>query len=373
MVMLQFIPVDDPADTADDAGQLYQLDFGAVLVGYVETRSFRLGNLGATAVAYTFSLDAMGMPEDGYELPDAGTIPPGATSDTLTLRITPPADTTDNYAWVMTLTATADNGDSISIPVTMETVFDRIVRRNETAIRSTSQTDVFTSQIDRTSEWMRLWIYDPVAYDPESQSQIYVQPGDRQLEGDASNHRFRSIVDPCERLNPYNAEWGYTCSTYRIRAHWQPEVDSLTTTFAFNNTDMTYESTASIIIPAPYQNQLYRLWALFAPANAADEAQYKRTVFIVRRNSEYWALQDVVLPPLGDRMTYCEGTLIKLHNPAMGSKQFFNPFAMTYSNGSNKPYKAYPCTWTFDDWLDEYGSDEYGSDENGALDDSEGQ
>ncbi len=348
---LVYIPVNDLSDLASDAGVIDYIDFGEpILVGSEASESFRLGNLSDQTVNYTWSVEQDDLNPFLFEemdylfleaagLPEPGTLGPNETSDTLSLRLIPPL-TSGNRVWVLSVIVTSEIGTS-RLQIVFETVADRDQRRREYPERATSQTDVFSAQIDRAAEHLRLLRYDPVAYDP-TDSRVIVERGERYLT-ESPDIRFKSLCDPCQRLNSMNSEWGYVQSETMIRGVYAPETDHISLTFTKTNTTMTYASTSSIIMPAEYHSDLQRTWALFARQSGADREQFKRTVFIFRRKEELWAILDVIAPPLGDITTYLEARCIQVHNADMGSPQFFNPWALTYESESDKPYSMYPC------------------------------
>lgn len=340
--MLIYIPVNDLSDSAADAETIDELDFGEVLAESSVSASFRLGNTYGSTVDYEFTVTSDSLNSflsEWVTLPPTGELQADGTTDTLSIRLEPPV-TAGNRSYLVSLNAICEHGVS-SIDLAFTVVVDRDARRSEWPERATTQTDVFSDQIDRTAEHIELLRYEPVAYDA-SDDRVIVERGERNLI-DGDEITFRSQVDPCDKLNPLNSEWGYQQSTTWIRAHFQPETDEITTSFTKDDTSQVYASTAGLIIPAEFYSDFQRSWALFSPKNDADRPQYKRTVFAFNRNGEIWAILDVIAPPLGDLVAYLECRCIQIHNADMGSPQFFNPWAWTFENNSDKPYAMYPC------------------------------
>ena len=253
------------------------------------------------------------------------------------------------------MSAIGDEEISASLWVLLDTAADRDKRRSAFR-RSTSQTDVFSNQIDRMAEPIRIIRYDPMEFNPDD-TRITVERGTRSLSD--GGVRLKSLANTCNRLDPLDHVWGYSPSEVQIRGVFEPESDDISMSFTHDKTSMTYQSTSRLVAPVEYDDVLQRFWSLFSEAFGSDVEQYKRTVFIFERNNEWWALQDIVAPPLGKISTYLECELIQLHNADAGSQQFYNPFAFTYEQGSNKPYAKYPCEirFPFEEIADSSGSE----------------
>ncbi len=339
---LFFIAANDLSNAADEAlaNQITNLDLGEIFADKSSSASFRLGNDGGS-IDYSFTLlkDNLNDFDFSYvELPQGGSIGEGGTTDTLVLTITGYPDA-GNRLWVLTLRVDGGSGTS-DLLLSFATVGSRQDRESEFPSRFTSQTAVFSDQILRSTEPIKLLRFDPIPYN-STDSTVIVESKPRNLEN--GSFRFITQNDPCERLNPNNHLWGYSLSEIWIRGSFQPEVDEVTTSFTHRNNVISYQSTASLILPAEFHSDLQRLWALFTPANASEDASYKRTVFIFERNDEYWTLQDLVLPPLGDIATFIETRLIQIHNAATNSPMFYNPFSLIYPIDSDKPIASFPC------------------------------
>lgn len=350
MANLIFIPTNDLSDKASDAEQIDELDFGLLFVETPFSLSFRLGNPNNVAIEYLWWIiqgDELEIfPADQIDLPPAGPLGPNETTDTLSLTLHPePEDGNKFYSFrIGAMSSIGDTEISARMWVLLDTVSDRDKRRTASR-RSTSQTDVFSTQIDRMAEPILLLRYDPVAFDPNDR-RVIIEPGARNL-CDDGGVTFKTVCDPCDRLDPNDADWGYVLSESWIRGVFQPESDSVTLQFTKDKTSMTYESTSRLVLPVEFDSELQRAWALFDPKTAADRAQYKRSVFIFQRGSEFWVMQDIVQPPLGEISTYLETDLIQLHNASMGSQMFYNPFSIVYEQDSNKPYQVFPCDVSF--------------------------
>lgn len=344
--MLVFIPTTDYATSAAAAETIGYLDFGPIPIGQNKTAAFRVGNVGPDAVQVVLTVVDEGgevVPDFTYQLePDAFTLGPDEISDTVSVRVATPY-IRRSFNYVVDLVATPDIGDEAALTLTYEVVGPTVNRCSHYPRRANDQTDNFADIIETLGDDLSVRVFEPVACVGGS---VQVEGGDclRDLTGDAANTRFISPCDPCERLNPLNPTMGYVGYAYVIRAQFQREQRSITTHLLADNTVMTYHVAASLIVPAPWESILYRNWALFSPASGADKGQFKRTVVVVQRHDELYAVENVrTLDGPNQAVSHFECDLVQLHDRAMGSPDFYNPFALTYEFESDKPYAAYAC------------------------------
>lgn len=102
-------------------------------------------------------------------------------------------------------------------------------------------------------------------------------------------------------------------------------------------------------------------WALFEPPSQTDCEQFKRTVVLIRRLGEWFAVLNEVAIMFSDSISHWECDLIPVHAAMMDGPDVFNPFAFTYEQDSNNPYATFSCdtsllveTQDFDDPYDPY-------------------
>lgn len=349
--MLVFIPTTyygtsaAAAETYDDlfAGQL---DAGYIVIGDAKTAALRVGNRGTETVQVVLSVIDEGgevIPDFTYQVePDAFTLAPDAVSDTVSIRIaTPYIDRTVAYS--VELVATPDVGDEAALRVIYEVVGPLANRISQYPRRRSDATDNFTGIIETLGDDVLVRWYEPLAYDGGS-VQVYASESRRDLTGDAANTRFVSPCDPCERLNPFNGNIGYAAYHQPMVCQFQRENRSTTTHVLADNSTLTYQVSASLIVAAPWESLLYRNWALFACGREADRPQYKRTVILIQRLDELFAVENVrTLDGPNQAISHFECDLVQLHRRTAGSPDSFNPFAITYEYQSDKPYAVYPC------------------------------
>lgn len=332
------------AETFDD---LYgQLDAGYITIGDSHTVALRVGNIGPDAVQVVLTISDEGgeiIPDFSYQVePDTFVLAPDGVSDTISIRIaTPYIDRTTAYS--VELVATPDIGEPATLRVVYEVVGPLSNRISQYPRRRSDATDTFTGIIESLGDDVSVHWFQPLAYDGGTVA-VLASPCSRHLTGNAADTRFLSPCDPCERLNPLNQFWGYTAYHQPMACQFQRESRSITTHVLADDTTLTYHVSASLIVAAPWESLLYRDWALFAPASGADRPQYKRTVVLIQRLDELFAVENVrTIDGPNQAISHFECDLVQLHRRTAGSPDYYNPFAITYEYQSDKPYAAYAC------------------------------
>jgi len=331
-----FIPTNDYSTSASDAATISEIDFGFIQAGSSVSRSFRLGNVGTTT-AWSLSFP----PQFSASI-IGGTLQADEITDTITLTLSVPTDAISGAVFADIVAATPSGSES-----RLECVYD-VVGANETRTpefpdRASTFTDNVSNVIDRVSAPIRIHIYEPVPLSDDGR--VLVEQGERGLTGDAGDVVFKSQCDVCERLNPVNTDWGYTHSARTIAANFQAENFTIRETFRKDDSVVTWTGGARLIIPAEYV--LQRTWALFDASDKPDRQQFKRTVFVLCIQSKWWCAQNLITVRRGGELSYYSADLIPLHNANMGAPEFYNPFALTYRDGDDKPYAMYPCEFAF--------------------------
>jgi len=336
---LVFIPTTDYSTSTADAETITSLDLGYVKGATSRTVSFRIGSSAEPASSVIAAVRDAPYAHDFAIEPDTFTLEPDAISDTIAITLTLPLDVADE-AFSVLLNATTDSGEVFTLPLTYETVGPNAERLPQYPRRAGQATDISTGPILALGDSLVLHRYDPLPYDGGSVI-VEAVPCGRDLSGEARNSRFRAACDPCVRLNALDPSYGYAHSQETILAQFQRETRTTTTHLLADNTVLTYNVAASLILPAAYD--LNREWALFSSASGADRAQYKRTVWLVQRQSEYFSVENIRTLDFGEVISHFECDLIALHERTQGSPDYWNPFALTYEYESDKPYAAYAC------------------------------
>lgn len=327
--MIVFVPVEDYSTSAAAAATVDSLSLGYVKAGDSRSVAFRIGARDDDSVfSLTPSDSRLSLDVEEFDLSE------DEISDTVTLTLSLPLEEPSAFH-VATLTATS--GETLSVE--WEAVGANSERQTQHPRRSGLATPISSSPILALGDTLLLLRYDPIAFDPDD-DRIIVETGSRNLCEDPGV-RFRSPCDPCERLNPLNETWGYVESSEIVKAQFTSESRSVDVSFSADKTSMTYHVAARLILPAEYE--LTRLWASFAEQSAADKAQFKRSVYVVKRLGELFAVENVRTLDISDDLSHFECDLIALHNRDIGSPDFFNPFSVTYEFESDKPYAAYVC------------------------------
>lgn len=323
--MTIFIPVTDYATSANSAEELSSIEVGYIQAGTEECVNFRIGNRDETTMEIVISSDN---PAVTLSI-DTLTLEPDQISDTLTATISTPIDCKTEMG-----SATISAGNA-SLELLWGDVGANLDRIPQVPDRMGDFTDTVTNVFDRTevSEALRLWTFDPIAYDPDD-DRIFVMP-------EGTSPRFKSQRDVCCRLDPLDTRWGYTQSVQTVVGSFQSEEWSITTSYSRDNSSVTYSGSAVLYLPAGYE--LRREWALFALEKEADRTQYKRTVFVTQRQGQVWALWSIVPIYRGTDLAYWHCPLIPLRQSCMGSVESYNPFAYTYEDQSDRPYACFSC------------------------------
>lgn len=327
--MIVFVPVEDYSTSAAAAATVDSLSLGYVKAGDSRSVAFRIGARDDDATFLLTPSDSrLSLDTESFDLSE------DEISDTVTLTLTLPLEEPSAFH---VATLTASTGETLSIE--WEAVGANSERQTQYPRRSGLATPISSSPILALGDTLLLLRYDPIAFDPDD-DRIIVESGSRNL-CDDPGVRFRSPCDPCERLSPLNETWGYLESSEIVKAQFTSEQRTIDVSFTADKTSMTYHVAARLILPAEYE--LTRLWASFAPETAADKEQFKRSVIVVKRLGELFAVENVRTLDISDDLSHFECDLVALHNRDMGSPDFFNPFSVTYEFESDKPYAAYVC------------------------------
>lgn len=327
--MIVFVPVEDYSTSAAAAATVDALSLGYVKAGDSRSVAFRIGARDDDAVFSLTPPDSrLSLDTESFDL-EADEI-----SDTVTLTLSLPLEEPSAFH---VATLTASTGETLSVE--WESVGANSERQTQYPRRSGLATPISSSPILALGDTLLLLRYDPIAFDPDD-DRIIVETGARNLCEDPGV-RFRSPCDPCERLSPLNETWGYVESSEIVKAQFTSEQRTIDVSFTADKTSMTYHVAARLILPAEYE--LTRLWASFAEQTAADKPQFKRSVYVVKRLGELFAVENVRTLDISDDLSHFECDLIALHNRDMGSPDFYNPFSVTYEFESDKPYAAYVC------------------------------
>ena len=343
---LIFIPVTDySTDATAASAQTDDVYLGILQLNQALTHSFRIGNNSASAVTFTWEVsdefdadvaDHLRLLLGGsyIDLADPITLAPGQCTDTVGLFLERGVDAGSRY-YLPVLSVVSTTGDVTSLEMAYDTVGPHSYKRRQYPDSATNMTDAFSGVIHTFSEPLVLHRYDPIQYDPEDTS---VWVNHNSISG---QHTFESSDDPCQRLKPDNDLWGYDHNESIFYASFQAEDYDVRLNFTQDNTEMQWTGTARLYIPAEYD--MLPVWGLFALESGADQAQFKRTVWLTQRRGLIYYLANLTPQYRGAELAYHESDLIALHDSAMGSPDFFNPFALTYEFNSDKPYQQHPC------------------------------
>jgi len=343
---LIFIPTDDVNTDATTATAIEDdLYLGIAQVNKTLSYSCRVGNNSGNAVTFTWELEDEFDP-DVYEhvsillgnafinLDDPITLQAGQCTDTLGLTIDQPIDAGSRY-YTPILTAVTTTGQRDSLHLYYDYVGPHSYRRRQWPDSATDFTDNVGNVIDNMSEPLVLHRYDPIYYDPDD-TRIFVT-----TDPYSGERVFETQSDICYRLKPDDERWGYDHNESTILSSFQREDIETRFNFAATNTSMTYNATARLYMPA--EVDLIPIWGMFALARGADPAQFKKSVWLTQRQGKVYYLANIISMYRGAELGYHVADLIAIHDTAMGSPDFFNPFAWTYENQSDKPYAMYNC------------------------------
>ena len=349
---LIFIPATDYHRDAHEAETMTDFDLGAIRIGTRAAFSFRLGNTGSAAVAWSLSVDDQFDPEatGKWELPEGGQLAPGQTTDTLTVRVNLPI-TAVEMGVVVDLLAT-DGVEETALEITYEAMGTNSWRRANYPRRAGNATDTASNVIDSLGDILRILVFTPCTYDPNAATgygrKVKFECLGASRESLAGYLPVRVIngSDPCDRLNPQDETYGYRQSTVILQGQFSRETRE-TRYFNLTATDttMTYDVSATLAFIG--EDELIRHWALFEEATELEPAQYKRSVFILQRLGELWSIENIRTIDKGDELSHFEADLVALHPRYIGAPSFWNPFALTYQYESDKPYACFTCTIDF--------------------------
>ena len=341
--MIIFIPSDDYAEDASDADTIDSLAYEFIQSGHLETRSIRIGNIGAETVTYSLITRQASAADVTIDF-DSATLAPDEISDTTTITIEVPPEAI-SIGHVFDIVAVVDTSE-YELEVTYEAVGANDDRRPQYPDRASSFTDQASNTLDRFSEWFHLLTYLPIAFVPDDPNDRTVLLERTDFVG-STGIRVLSKSDPCERLNPTNETWGYTLSTSMLRGTFVNESREISMDQA---TGLNYETSAYLVFPA--EEELIREWRLFEPARD----QYKRTVYVIERQGELYAIENIVPLSMGQILSHFEADLVAIHRKDQNISSRYNPWAMSYRNESDKPTHVWQCPYDLDAILDDIGS-----------------
>jgi len=347
--MLIFIPTTEYARDANQCEPVSDLDLGSIRIGTRAAFSFRIGNVGSNTVTWSLYVNDEFDPDypDKWELPTGGQLAPGETTDTLTALVNVPINATE-IGTVVDLVAT-DGAEETTLQVVYEAMGTNSWRRSNYPRRAGDASDTASNIIDNLGDILRVLCFDPV---PHVETGGYGVKMKAETLGPArdnlAGYRPLRVVngsDPCDRLDPKNETFGYAQSVAIIQGQFSRESRETRQTMTATDTILTYDVGASLAFRA--EDELIRHWASFAPATESEPEQYKRSVFILQRLGELWAIENIRVIDKGDVLSHFEADLVALHSRAMGKPTFFNPFSVTYPFESDVPYAQFTCLLDF--------------------------
>jgi len=328
---LIFVPASDLSTSASEATSITSIDFEFILAGEISTKALRVGNRhtfpGSFTVSSTSDLVRV-LPAEGYLTPDE-------ISDTISVEIVVPVDMPTGPQNLDLIANFA--GNEYTLRLEFEAVGVNVARDSEYPERRTSFTDQISDTIIRAAEPLRLLTFTPIPFDP-SDKRIVLDFSRRRKLDIGGDHKFIS-QNVGTQLDPTNPTWGYVRSEAIILGSWQDEFEAIQVEFESLNTVMTYTGTAQLYVPAEFE--FPRMWGLFNVGNDHETDQYKRTVYIVERRGEFWGVHNVYTRWRGNEIAYREIDLVQITPRAMGSPDFYNPFAWTFRAEQDKPYAMF--------------------------------
>lgn len=268
---------------------------------------------------------------------DAGTLAPNDISDTtsITIEVPPKAISMGQVFDIV-----AKVGDiEYELEINYEAVGANDFRRPQYPDRASSFTDQASNTLDRFSEWLTLATYTPITFDPTDDA-LFIRNGS-----------LKAQSQICERLDPTNDRWGYTLSTSKMRGTFVNESRDISMDQA---TGITYETSAYLVIPA--EEELIREWRLLAPARASDVDQYKRTVYVIERQGELFAIESIIPYYMGAILSHFEADLVSISRKDQNIAARYNPWAISYRLDSDKPTHTWQCHFDVDTILQDIGS-----------------
>ncbi len=350
--MIVFIPATDYHRNAHEAETMTDFDLGAIRIGTRAAFSFRIGNTGSAAVAWSLSVVDNSDPEypAKWELPEGGMLAPGQTTDTLTVRMNLPIDAIE-MGHIVDLLA-SDGTGNYPLELTYEAMGTNSWRRSNYPRRAGNATDSATTVIDSIGDILRVLCFHPIAWNPDAVAG-YGQKMKFEVLGvqrdNLAGYRPVRIVngsDPCDRLNPIDETFGYTQALAIIQGQFSREQrETCYSNLTATDTVMEYQVGASLAFIG--QDELIRHWALFEEATETEPAQFKRSVFVLQRLGEWWSIENIRVIDKSDELSHFEADLVALHPRSMGKPTYWNPFAITYELESDVPYAAFTCKLEF--------------------------
>ncbi|MBP7746923.1 MAG: hypothetical protein KA383_12405 [Phycisphaerae bacterium] len=340
--MLVFVSASDLTQSAALATPTTNIDLGYFTTGRMATVALRVGNQGSTSAAW--NLNARDPFDDGVTCdiyPDMGFLVADEISDTVTVDITLPLDAYE-IGHVADLILTDGSSETIC-ELTFTPVQANVERRSQYPSRAGDATRISGNVIESLGDTLQVYVFQPVAYDPSTDDLISVEWQDKSIGGLYRGMKIVTAADPCERLNPHNEQWGYTVCPTVVRGQFQRESPSIVTTaLEATGAPLRYNVSASLILPG-WAELTPRLWAMFQPETETEPATYKRTVYLLKRQGVVYAIENIRGLDLGSDLSHFECDLIALHDAAMGSADYYNPFAVVYQYDSDKPYAVFTC------------------------------
>jgi len=347
--MLIFIPTTDYNRDATEAETISDFDLGSIRIGTRAAFSFRIGNIGSNAVTWSLYVRDEFDPDypDKWELPTGGQLAAGETTDTLTALVNVPINATE-IGTVVDLVAT-DGTEETTLQVVYEAMGTNSWRRSNYPRRAGDASDTAANVIDSLGDILRILVFDPV---PHVETGGYGVKMKAEALSDARDNLagYRSLrivngTDPCDRLNPKDETYGYAQSLAIIQGQFSRESRETRQTMTATDTTLVYDVGASLAFRA--EDELIRHWASFTPATETEPEQFKRSVFILQRLGELWAIENIRVIDKGDVLSHFEADCIALHSRMMGKPTFYNPFAITYPFESDVPYAQFTCLLDF--------------------------
>jgi len=343
---LIFIAPDDVNTNARTASMIEEdLYLGIAQVNQSLSYSCRVGNDTDNPVTFTWELEDEFDP-DVYEhvsillgnqyisLDDPITLQSGECTDTLGITIEQSIDAGSRY-FTPILTCRSETNERYDLHLIYDYIGPHSYRRRQWPDSATDFTDNVAGVIDNMSEPLVLHRYDPIYYDPDD-TRIFTS-----TDPISGERKFEMQSNPCDRLKPDNEMWGYSHNEDTILSSFQREDIPTRFNFTQTNTVMTYNATARLYMPG--EIDLIPIWGMYALARGSDPAQFKKTVWLTQRQGKIYYLANIISKYKGAELGYHVADLIALHDTAMGSPDFFNPFAWTYENQIDKPYAMYNC------------------------------
>jgi len=349
--MLIFIPTTEYARDANQCEPVSDLDLGSIRIGTRAAFSFRIGNIGSNTVTWSLYVnDEFDPPTDypdKWELPTGGQLAAGETSDTLTVRVNLPIDAVE-MGHVVDLIA-SDGTEETTLQITYEAMGTNSWRRSNYPRRAGDASDTAANVIDNLGDILRILVFDPVPVEPVTGYGVKMKAETFGTARDnLAGYRPLRVIngsDPCDRLNPKDETYGYAQSVAIIQGQFSRESRETRETVTATDTTLVYDVGATLAFRA--EDELIRHWALFTPSTESEPEQYKRSVFILQRLGELWAIENIRTVDKGDVLSHFEADLVALHSRHMGKPTFFNPFAVTYPWESDIPYAQFTCLLDF--------------------------